>query len=420
MAAPCLQFEVRPRVLFFSTYVSRESGASHALRMTVRRVAARGVKPVVVVPDAEDSYELFPTREFDAVYLRMQRPRRTWDPRIHARALLASPGTLRSLRRLIRERGIDLVHFNELTDCIAGLAGKSCGVPCVCHVRTARPPNPYRWLLLATVRRTADAIVVPSLSTAGWIGADARDLAGRIRLVYDFAFDMKEYEHPVSGLAFRHELGLPADAVLVTLVSKLVLQKGHQCFIRAAEKVRKSGKNIYFALVGGPVPGHEGEAAAIKALAEKLVPAPALRILGPRADLPAVYSASDLVVHCPTYADPYPTVVLLPMLAGRCVIGSSIGGIPEQIDPGKTGVLVPADDPGALGDAILSLARDAAKRDALGAAAQQKLRESFAPETQSRCLSALYGEVIERRTRRKQWGLEAARARKGLSERDAS
>jgi glycosyltransferase involved in cell wall biosynthesis len=399
-----------PNVLLFSSYVSHESGASHALRETVKRIRARGIKPLVVIPKSEDSRAMFPKEDFDVVYLNIRRPRRTWNALIHARYLFSFPETLFSLRRLILERDIRLVHFNEITDFIAGMASKWCSVPCICHVRADRPPNPYRWLLLATLSRTTNAIVVPSKSAGDWIASDRRALADRIRLVYDYAFDARDYQTPLDGLEFRRELGIPDDHILVLLVSKLVVPKGHKCFIRAAERVLGVSKKISFVIVGGAVPGHENEASAIKALAANLAHTHALHFAGSRSDLPSIYSASDIVVHCPIFPDTYPTVVLLPMLAGKPVIGSDIGGIPEQIEHDKTGVLVPPDDPDALADAILQLSGDSAKRCALGTAAMRRIHEASAPETQGRLLAELYVQTIAN-DMKAEGGLHSSRSR---------
>jgi glycosyltransferase involved in cell wall biosynthesis len=204
--------------------------------------------------------------------------------------------------------------------------------------------------------------------------------------------------HPKDcGAEFRRELGVTSGQVLVTLVSKLTPPKGHECFIRAAERTLRISKDIRFVVIGGPVAGHERAADEIRALGEKLAPPPALRFMGPRFDLPSVYAASDIVVHCPIFPDTFPTVVLLPMFAGKPVIGSDIGGIPEQIDHGKTGVLVPPGDPAALAEAILRLACDPPARESMGSAAQKAIREGWMPETQGRLLAELYSEVIQRR-----------------------
>ena len=396
-----------PRVLFYTTIMSWEGGASRAFREAVKRVAVRGVEPVVVVPDCADSYEMFPKSDFDVVYMKMQRPRRTWNPWIQGRYLALFPSALLSLRRLIRKKGIQLVHFNEVMDFNAGIVARLCGVPCVCHVRAHRLPNPYRWALLSMLKATVDAIVVPSRYTEAWIKAEDANLGERVRLIHDYAWDVSESEPEASGDEFRRELGLLSGQVLVTLVSKLIPSKGHEQFIRAAEKVLKVSKDIRFVVVGGPIEGHQRAADEITALGEKLTPAPALRFVGPRFDLPSVYAASDVVVHCPTFPDTFPTVVLLPMFAGKPVIGSDIGGIPEQIDAGTTGLLVPPGDPDSLANAILQLASDPVKRQSLGSAARKAIKEGWVPETQGRLLAELYSEVIQRSSA--QSGLLASR-----------
>jgi glycosyltransferase involved in cell wall biosynthesis len=351
---------------------------------------------VLVVPESLDSRDMFVENEFDVVYLKIRRPRRTRNLWTHMTYFLSFPLTLFALRRIIREKDTQLVHFNEITDFIAGLAAKLCAVPSVCHVRADSPPNPYRWLLLSTLERTVDAIIVPSKSTEDWIASGARKLAGRIKLIYDHAFDVSDYQPSVSGAGFREELGVPPEAILVLLVSKLVAHKGHKCFIRAAAKVMKTSKNIQFVIVGGPVAGREEEASDIRALAEELTPEPSLRLVSPRSDLAPIYAAADIAVHCPVFPDTYPTVVLLAMVAGKPVIGSNIGGIPEQIEHDKTGLLVPPDDPEELAGTILRLAADGAKRKMLGSAARKAVTTDFAPDRQAQLLAELYATVIHR------------------------
>ena len=387
-----------PRVLYFSTFVSRESGASYALRQTVRRVAHSGVVSVVVIPNSLDSREMFSSGEFDVVYLDMQRPRRTFSIATHGRYLLSFPKTVLTLRSLIRDRHIQIVHCNEITDFIAGFAAKLSRVTCVFHVRHDGIPNPYRRLLTFVLEKTADAIVVPSRSTSAWLSVDASSLAERISLIPDYAFDAEDYQPGVSGCAVRCELGVSPDEILVILVSKLVTPKGHLCFIRAAEMVQASSARIRFAIVGGPVPGHAAEALAIQDLARKI--APGMLFLGPRSDLAAVYAACDVAVHCPIYPDTYPTVVLLPMLMGKPVIGTKIGGIPEQIEHGKSGILVPPNDPGALAKAVLDLAADPRARAVLGGAGMKKLRDRLATQNQGCILAELYRRVLKRQPHR--------------------
>ena len=384
----------QPKVLYFSTYVSHESGASHALRETIRRVTLFGVKPVVVVPDCPDSHEMFPSGEFDVTYIRLERPRNTLDLRTQSKYLCSFLPTLAALRRVIRTKEVDLVHFNEITDFIAGIAGASCRTPSVCHVRHDGLSKLYRRTLIPMLRKTVEAVIVPSKSTEAWLRSEDKELAKKIHLVPDYAFDIREFDTPGNGDAFRRELGISPETILVVLVSKLVVPKGHRCFIEAAAEVAKTSKNIQFVVVGGPIPDREEEAAGIRAFAESLISPSIFRFVGMRRDLPEIFSASDIAVHCPVYPDTYPTVVLLAMVRGKPVIGSDIGGIPEQIIHNRTGVLIPPSDPHALAEAILELAEDPARRRALGESAERALRTEFAPEKQGELIAGLYAKVL--------------------------
>lgn len=377
-------------VLFFTADVARQSGASYALRETVRRMAATGRRAIVVVPDIAASRELFPEKEFDVVYLPIRRLRLSSDPRVQAAWIWSSARTVRRLTRIIRRERVELVHFNEIVDFIAGVAARAAGVPVVCHVRADGIAGVVRPLLARIISWTADAIIVPSRSTAAWMTEALPRLGRKIRVVHDHAFDIREYRSDCSPAAVRRELGLGPEKRLVLLISKLMIPKGHLLFIRAAERVCAARGDVAFAIVGGAVDGHEREAAEIAEAARALQATGALRLLGNRRDLEGLYAASDVVVHCPVYPDTFPTVVLLGMLMGKPVIGTAIGGIPEQIKDGVTGVLVAPGSPEALAAAVLDLLNDREKAGRLGRAAMEETRRGYAPEAQARALSEIY------------------------------
>jgi glycosyltransferase involved in cell wall biosynthesis len=224
-----------------------------------------------------------------------------------------------------------------------------------------------------------------------WLSIASVSLARRLNLIRDYAFDPQKYKPETSGTALRTELGVAADEVLVVLVSKLVTPKGHLCFLRAAEQVQACSDRIKFAIVGGPVPGHSEEALAIEAAAKAT---PAVMFLGPREDLANIYAAADIAVHCPIYPDPYPTVVLLAMLMAKPIIGTRIGGIPEQIEDGCTGVLIPPADPRALADALLDLVGNPTKRTILGSAAMSKMMAEVSTQKQGTFLAELYRGLL--------------------------
>ncbi len=381
----------KPTVLFFATDVALQSGASNALREIVRSVASYGAKPVVVIPDSRDSREMFPEKEFDVIYLpNIRRVRRTLNPNVQWKYMLAFLPTLIRLKRIIHDRQVDIVHFNEVTDIIGGMAARWRKIPSVCHVRADGIPNPYRSILLSILDRVVDTIVVPSRSVQRWIVKGREGIFPKIRIIRDHAFDNSQFDSSISGSAFREELGISPDVPLVTLVSKLQICKGHICFIKAAQIVLKSKIKAIFLVVGGVVDGHEREAETIKSAAHRISSSLEIRFVGTRSDLPAIYAASDIIVHCPIYHDAFPTVVLIGMLMGKPVIGSNIGGIPEQIEHGVTGLLIPPDDPIALSEAILRLIKNPEMAQSLGTEGMAWMKKNFTPDKQAQLLRDVY------------------------------
>jgi D-inositol-3-phosphate glycosyltransferase len=171
-----------------------------------------------------------------------------------------------------------------------------------------------------------------------------------------------------------------AARVRLLCVGRLVERKGVDDAIRALARLvageRDEPLDVELAIVGGPPAGSLGcdpEARRLSALAAGLGVADRVRLLGrvgPR-ELPARLRAADIVVAAPWY-EPFGIVPLEAMACGRPVVGSAVGGLLDSVVDGRTGLLVPPRDPGALAAAIRALAVDPARREQLGRAGRQR------------------------------------------------
>lgn len=108
------------------------------------------------------------------------------------------------------------------------------------------------------------------------------------------------------------------------------------------------------------------------------------------------YRAADLFVHA-TRADTFPSVVLEAGACGVPVVATAVGGIPEQIEPGRTGELVPAEDPAALAQCVTALLLDTARRESLGRQAAASIRGRFGAERMAQSYFRWYEEVLRSR-----------------------
>jgi glycosyltransferase involved in cell wall biosynthesis len=120
-----------------------------------------------------------------------------------------------------------------------------------------------------------------------------------------------------------------------------------------------------------------------------------VQFLGERDDVPTLLAAADFGVLS-SWEEGFSNVILEAMAAGLPMVVTDVGGNPEAVLHEETGLIVPARDPGALGEAVLRLARDPALRQRLGAAGQLRVQQEFALD---RCVdshSALYKELMAR------------------------
>ncbi|MBI2014573.1 MAG: glycosyltransferase [Candidatus Rokubacteria bacterium] len=126
--------------------------------------------------------------------------------------------------------------------------------------------------------------------------------------------------------------------------------------------------------------------------------APWLRRLGPlpNADVLALYPVADVVVVPSVVPDALSRVILEAMTAGRPVVGTRVGGTPELVLDGVTGLLVEREDPEGLARAIERLLRDGDLRGRLGEGARRHVAANFSAAASVDRLLALYGEVSAR------------------------
>jgi glycosyltransferase involved in cell wall biosynthesis len=200
----------------------------------------------------------------------------------------------------------------------------------------------------------------------------------RIRVIHNGVPESRGTE-PSS---LRSRLGFPADHFLAVLVATLRPEKSVDIFVRAIQTAHRAEPRVMGLVVGaGP------EFQRLKTLAgdDGLV-----RLLGKRLDVPDILNAADAVCLSST-AEGSPMVLLEAMAAGKPIIATNVGGIPEAVEDENTGVLVPVGDCDAFAAALLRLASNPALAARLGRAGRERQRSLFSVER----MVAQYAEVFE-------------------------
>jgi glycosyltransferase involved in cell wall biosynthesis len=139
--------------------------------------------------------------------------------------------------------------------------------------------------------------------------------------------------------------------------------------------------------------------AAMEALADDLGIAAACRFVGFRDDVWDVLHLCDVVVM-PSHLEPFGNVAVEVGAAARALVATEVGGIPEIVRDGETGVLVPPQDPPALAAAVVQLLADPARRVSLGERARSHVRAHFSLAAQTDAVMNLYDAMLAGRSAR--------------------
>src|SRR5207249_4242950 len=215
----------------------------------------------------------------------------------------------------------------------------------------------------------------------------------RLTVVHD-GLDLTRFRPARDPATVRTELGLGADQPAIGMAVNIQPWKGQDVTLRAVAALAEEFPDLVCVLAGGVVRGAEPFAAALDEFVRARGLAGRVRFLGARSDVPDLLSALDVVVHASVLPEPFGRILIEAMALGKPVVASNAGGVPEIVVDGRTGVLVPPRDHGALAHALGTLLRDPARRARMGAEARARVREHFSVERFARAMQGIYAEML--------------------------
>lgn len=306
------------------------------------------------------------------------------------------PAAFLRLVRLLRRERPDVVHTFLIVASIYGrLAAFAAGVPLVLAAEQnvyARKPKRHALLERALAARTY-RVVACCEAVGRFYQQQVGVPPSKVAVIYN-AVRFGPRPVPEDAVAARAALGLPADALVLGTLGRLTEQKNQRVLLQAVARLVQDVPNVALFLAGtGPL------RADLEAEAGRLGIAERVRFLGVRRDRATLYAAMDLFV-LPSKWEGLSLALVEALGAGRAVVATRVGGNPEVVQDGRTGLLVPPDDPDRLRDGLLGLARDRERRTALGEAAATDARARFSIERHVTQLADLYRQGLAERTGR--------------------
>lgn len=379
-------------------FEERAGGPQWRVLQVARALRPRGVETIVVIPRGDPTYGSLlreagiPVHQVDLVRLR-----HSGRVAVHARFLACFwPGVV-ALRRLIRERHIDVVHTNGLMHLQAAIAARLENVPLAWHLNDAHSPWLVRRNFTRLVERWADGIAIAAQAVGRYYFPDLSGVGERLHLLYA-PVDTDRFSPAVDGSAVRKELGISETAPSVGVVANLSPGKGIEYLLEAAPIVRRRFPETKFVVVGAPLENRRAYWRELRQRRQELGLMRDVIFTGRRQDMPEVMRSLTIAVQT-SEAEACPMAVLEASATGLPVVATAVGGTTELVEDGVTGVLVPPRSPAHLAAAIIRLleAPEAAAR--MGLAGASRMRERFSLEACVKAHVGLYNAVLGRAVR---------------------
>ncbi|MBI3610829.1 MAG: glycosyltransferase [Nitrospirae bacterium] len=298
-----------------------------------------------------------------------------------------SLSAVRTLSRILKHERIQVIHMHTSHACtLGGWAARLARVPVRIisrRVDFSVRSNPFRKL---KYQWGVDRIVAISEGVRNVLIEDGLD-PDRIEVIHS-GIDPRPFEPNFPSGEARREFGIPEKSPVIGCVAYFADHKGHRYLVEAAARVAAAVPEVRFLLVG------DGE---LRPLIERQIKGLGLDknviLTGFRNDIPRLLAAMDIVALA-SHLEGLGTSLLDAMAMARPVVATRTGGIPEMVEDGLNGRLVPPRDPAAMAEALIELIRRPDERRRMGKAGRARMLEKFSADAMVAATESLYLKVL--------------------------
>jgi glycosyltransferase involved in cell wall biosynthesis len=290
------------------------------------------------------------------------------------------------LRRVIKQVAPDLLHLHSRrgADILGGLAGRLCGVKIV-HSR--RVDNPESRFVVAWKYRLFDRVIGIS---QGIVDILLEEGVPEEKLVcVRSAVDQAAYRKSCNRDWFLKQFALPTDAMVIATVAQLIPRKGHRYLLQAMPGLIAQFPDLHWLIFGKGALHQE-----LEVQIDEIGLGAHIQLVGFRDDLAAIYPCLDLLVH-PALMEGLGVSLLQAASAGLPIVAVDAGGMPEVVEDGVSGRLVPAGNAAALEEAVQQLLANPELRRQMGASGRARMRRDFSLERMVTSNLCVYHNLLE-------------------------
>ena len=360
--------------------ITEIGGAERGLLMFLDHLPELGYSPIVVCPNRGPLVEEIARLGIETRYAPMPPWRKLFA--YHKRA-----GAIRALRAVIGEVRPVLIHVDDIWWVPQSRrAADELRIPILAHVLQEVEPAKVRRYELDCLDRVfpASRQIQRSLEAGGV-------LPDRLQTLY-YGVDLNRVPDHVDGRDIRNRFGIPADALVLGTVANLFARKGYDVMLQAFPTIVATFPNVHYLIVGSGDAAYEE---SIRSLVKTLGQESHVHFAGFQDSVYPCLAAMDVYVH-PARMEGFGIAVLEAMAMRKPVVVTATGGLPEIVQDGETGLLVPPSEQDALAQAVKRLLRDPVLRRKLGDAGRDRVASMFTVDAMMANLVKGYQTLVGR------------------------
>jgi len=301
-----------------------------------------------------------------------------------------SPVSLKRLVDFLKRERIDIVHGHlPLADFLGRIAGRFASVPIMITTEHGKHlwKNPFHLAAERLMNHFTDARICVSRDIMDIRMKREGTPESKLRYIPN-AVDVSKFESvPAEKASLMSEFGWRAEEPFVVSVGRLVEAKNYPLLIDAIDILRRSMPDVRCLIVGeGDCREHIEER-----ISERNIGSNA-KLAGERRDVARILAAADVFVLS-SIREGLPVSLLEAMAAGKAVVATEAGGIPDAVNNEENGILVPVNEAEALARALQRVLADEALRERLASRARKDVAERFSAEATARMVGDIYVEL---------------------------
>ena len=366
-------------------------GGPHLRVLQIAKQLKRKYRPIIILPRGGNAADEFKQAGITTYEICLERLREPLNLSILLRYIFLFIPTTLDILKIIRREAADIVVVNNSMFFQAPIAARLAGAKLVWHLEETIAPSRIKNILGLIIRALTDKIVVVSKAVQNFFYKNGIPTS-KIAIIHA-PVDPCRFNPDISPNRIRNELGLSNDIPVIGLIGNINPIKGHRYFLEAASIIRDTYPDAKFLIVGAKLKNRESYFESLLGYCNKLNLNENIIFTGGRQDIPEVMAALDILVLS-SLTEACPMVVLEAMATGKPVVATRVGGIPEELVDGKTGILVPPENPQAIADAVLSLLADKEKMQQMGRAGRTRVIKHFTVQSAAQKTDVVYADLL--------------------------